>query len=491
MKKLTGFLFILLIISSYQCTKIEPVPPNIILILADDLGYGELGCYGQKIILTPNVDRLAEEGLRFTQFYSGSTVCAPSRCVLLTGKHTGHSYVRDNYELGGWLDEDEGGQLPLPEGTTSLATLLKDKGYTTGVIGKWGLGGPGSVGVPTNQGFDFFYGYLCQKQAHNYYPTHLWRNEEWDTLNNTYFSPHQKFDGDENYPDSFDKYKGNDYAQDKMAEEALNFIKENRQNPFFLYLPFPVPHVAIQVPDEGLAPYTGKLDTIPYMGDKGYLPHPEPRAAYAAMITRMDQHIGLIMDLIEELDLDDNTIVIFTSDNGTTFAGGVEPEFFNSTGELRGLKMSQYEGGIRVPMIVWWPEEIRAGSSSDYIGSFQDFMPTIMDITGGESPGDIDGISFLPTLQNKGQQEIHPYLYWEFHTWGGFQTVRKGKWKAIRKDVDKYPESPVELYDLSIDISETDNLAEQYPDVVKEIIEIMNEAHSPSEKFPFPGLDGM
>jgi len=222
----------------YSCYEKQQQPPNIIFILADDLGYRELGCYGQEIILTPNVDQLAGEGMRFTQFYSGSTVCAPSRCVLLTGKHTGHAYVRDNYELGGWLDEDEGGQLALPGGTTTLATLLKERGYTTGVIGKWGLGGPGSEGVPTKQGFDFFYGYLCQKQAHNYYPTHLWKNEQWDTLNNSYFSPHQKFVGDENDLASYEKYKGKDYAQDEMAEEALKFIRENRENPFFLYLPF-------------------------------------------------------------------------------------------------------------------------------------------------------------------------------------------------------------------------------------------------------------
>jgi len=485
-------LFLLFLsISHYRCSEKQTRPPNIILILADDLGYRELGCYGQEIILTPNIDRLAEEGMRFTQFYSGSTVCAPSRCVLLTGKHTGHAYVRDNYELGGWLDEDEGGQLPLPEGTTTLATLLKDRGYATGVVGKWGLGGPGSVGVPTKQGFDFFYGYLCQKQAHNYYPTHLWKNEQWDTLNNSYFSPHQKFEGDENNPASYEKYKGKDYAQDKMTEEALNFIRESRAKPFLLYLPFPVPHVAIQVPDEALAPYTGKLDTLSYKGEKGYLPHPAPRAAYAAMITRMDQHIGSIMDMLRELNLDDNTIVVFTSDNGTTFAGGVEPDFFKSTGELRGLKMSQYEGGIRVPMVVWWPGKVEAGSTSDYIGSFQDFIPTIMEITDGETPDDIDGISFLPTLGNKSAQETHPYLYWEFHTWGGFQTVRKGKWKAIRKDVDKYPESLIELYDLSIDISETNDLAEQYPDIVNDMINIMDEAHTPSETFPFPGLDSI
>jgi arylsulfatase len=282
-----------------------------------------------------------------------------------------------------------------------------------------------------------------------------------------------------------------------MAKKALAFIREHKNDPFFLYLPFPVPHVALQVPDEALAPYTGKLDTVPYKGEKGYLPHPEPRAAYAAMITRMDEHIGQIMTLLEELDLADNTIVIFTSDNGTTFAGGVEPDFFNSTGELRGLKMSLYEGGIRVPLVVWWPGHIEAGSVSDHIGAFQDIMPTLLEITGNTIPVDSDGISFLPTLVNaevesavnQDIQEEHPYLYWEFHTWGGFQVVRKGKWKAIRKKMDQYPDSPVELYDLSVDIGEQHDLAAEHPELVKELTELMELAHTPSVHFPFAGLD--
>jgi arylsulfatase len=318
----------------------------------------------------------------------------------------------------------------------------------------------------------------------------LWRNEAWDTLNNPYFSPHQKLDGDENDPASYQKYKANDYAQDMMAKEALNFIRDNKDSTFFLYLPFPVPHVALQVPDEALKQYSGKLDTIPYKGEKGYLPHPEPRAAYAAMITRMDEHIGQILDLLVELKIDDNTIIFFTSDNGTTFAGGVEPEFFNSTGELRGLKMSLYEGGIRVPLVVCWPEKIKAGTTSDHISAFQDVLPTIMDITGGELPADIDGLSFLPTLKGEEEQKEHEYLYWEFHTWGGFQTVRKGKWKAIRKKVDEYPNSPVELYDLSTDIGEQYDVSDKFPEVIEEMVLIMDQARSPSEYFPFVNLDG-
>jgi arylsulfatase A-like enzyme len=246
----------------------QPTPhlPNIIYIMADDLGYQELGSYGQELIKTPYLDQLAEQGMRFTDFYAGSTVCAPSRCTLLTGKHTGHSYVRDNYELGDFSDENEGGQLPLPEGTFTLAGMLKEKGYHTGAIGKWGLGGPGSTGIPNQQGFDYFYGYLCQKQAHNYYPTHLWENEEWDTLDNTYFHPHQQFDGNHEKPDDYQKYKGQEYSQDLMAGKALEFIDQHHDQPFFLYLPFPVPHLALQVPVASLQQYVGTFPEAPYLG---------------------------------------------------------------------------------------------------------------------------------------------------------------------------------------------------------------------------------
>ena len=367
-------------------------PPNIIYILADDLGYGEVGAYGQALIRTPVLDRLAEHGMRFTQHYSGSPVCAPSRCTLITGLHTGHCQVRDNYELGGFADSTERGQLPLEPGTYTLGRMLQDVGYATAIVGKWGLGGPGSTGVPNAQGFDFFYGYLDQKQAHNYYPSHLWRNSEWDTLANGYFHPHQHFAGEDMLnPDAYAAYKGTDYAPDLMAQEAEAFIREHADRPFFLYLPHTVPHLALQVPDEALAEYEGLLDEAPYDGSRGYLPHIRPQSAYAAMITRMDAHIGRLMDVIAELGLTDHTLVMFSSDNGPTYVGGVDTRQFRSSGGLRGGKGEVYEGGIRVPMIAYWPGQIEPGSTTDHVSAFWDVMPTLAELLTIEFPAPLSG----------------------------------------------------------------------------------------------------
>ncbi len=331
--------------------------PNIVFIVADDLGYGELGSYGQQHIRTPNLDRLAADGTRFTNHYSGSPVCAPSRAVLLTGLHTGHAYIRDNDEMPErgdvWRDLSLEGQRPLLQGTRTIGSMLQEAGYPTGAVGKWGLGGPGSTGEPNKLGFDHWYGYLDQRMAHNYYPIHLWRNGEKDILEgNEYFHPHQRLpeDADPTDPASYTPYTGTQYSMDRMAEEALQFIRDNKDNPFFLYLPFTIPHVSLQVPEESLEEYLGVLPDTPYRGEKGYLPHRAPRAAYAAMITRMDREIGRIMTLLEELQLADNTVIMFTSDNGPTFNGGTDSEFFNSAGPLRGLKTEIYEGGIRVPL---------------------------------------------------------------------------------------------------------------------------------------------
>jgi arylsulfatase len=461
--------------------------PNIIYILADDLGYGELGCYGQTKIKTPNIDGLAAEGMKFTQHYSGSPVCAPSRCVLMTGKHTGHAYIRDNDEMPErgdvWHDPALEGNRPLLPNTRTIGTILQEEGYTTGAVGKWGLGGPDNSGEPNRQGFDFWYGYLCQRMAHNYYPTHLWKNTEKDMLEgNPYFFPHQKLPEDRDPYDksSYDAYKGQTYSMDRMVEEALRFIDRNKHDPFFLYLPFPVPHVSIQVPEESLEEYEGVFPETPYLGDKGYTPHPTPRAGYAAMITRMDREIGRILDLLEKLDLAENTLVIFSSDNGPTFNGGTDSAFFESAGPLRGLKTMLYEGGIRVPMIARWPGKIRPGSETDHVSAFWDVLPTITDIIGLDAPDEIDGVSFLPTLLGRDEnQKKHRYLYWEYN---GKQAVRFGDWKAYRPRYDE----KIELYNLAEDTGERKDLASTHPEIVSEIEEILKTARTESELFPLP-----
>lgn len=468
------------------CGKKPGKKPNIIFILADDLGYGELGCYGQEKIKTPNIDTLAAGGMKFSQHYSGSPVCAPSRCTLLTGKHTGHAYIRGNDEMRErgdvWHDPELEGQRPLPADTLTAAGLLKKAGYKTGAVGKWGLGGPGSSGAPNKQGFDFWYGYLCQRVAHNYYPTHLWRNDKKDMLEgNRYFFPHQKLPEDKDPYDkaSYTPYSGSRYSMDLMAKEALNFIRDNHKNPFFLYLPFPVPHVALQVPEDSLAEYEGSFPETPYKGEKGYTPHLKPKAAYAAMITRMDREIGKILELLKELGIEDNTLIVFSSDNGPTYAGGVDAAFFNSAGALRGLKGSLYEGGVRVPMIARWPGKIAAGSVSDHISAFWDFLPTFSEIAGIEAPEDIDGISLLPTLLGRNtKQKKHEYLYWEHLK--KMQAVRLGDWKAVRLT----PGSDIELYNLAQDLGEKNNVAAQNPDILSRIEEIMKTGRTPSEYFP-------
>jgi len=466
------------------CDRPPERPPNIILIVADDLGYGELGSYGQEKIRTPNIDRLAEEGMRFTQHYSGSPVCAPSRAVLLTGLHTGHAYIRDNDEMSErgdvWHDLSLEGQRPLPANTYTIGTMLQEAGYVTGAIGKWGLGGPASTGEPNRQGFDHWFGYLCQRIAHNYYPPYLWRNTEKHVLANEYFFPHQRLpeDADPYDPASYAPYSGTEYAMDLMAEEALAFVADNQDHPFFLYLPFPVPHAALQVPDESLQEYEGAFPETPYRGDQGYLPHPKPRAAYAAMVTRMDREIGRILALLRQLGLEDNTVVFFSSDNGPTFNGGTDSEFFNSAGPLRGLKTQLYEGGIRVPFIARWPGHIPSGGVSDHVSAFWDFLPTLADLAGTDIPVQVDGLSMQPTLlgQPAGQSQ-HEYLYWEYQ---GRQAVRLGDWKGYRRRVD----SPIELYDLFADVGEQTDVAAQHPDIVARIAEIMATARTESDLFP-------
>jgi arylsulfatase len=449
--------------------------PNIIFILADDLGWAELGCYGQTKIRTPNIDRIAAEGIRFTQHYAGSPVCAPSRCVLLTGLHAGHALVRDNRENGGWGPDQPEGQLELTASTITVGHLLQRAGYTTGAIGKWGLGGPGSTGEPNRQGFDHWYGYLCQRVAHNHYPTHLWRDRRRENL-----------DGN-----TWGNLTGRQYAPDLMADDALRFIKENRDRPFFLYFATPVPHLAIQVPDDSLAEYKGVWPDPPYEGGKGYLPHPAPRAGYAAMITRMDRDVGRILALLTQLDLDDDTIVMFSSDNGATYdIGGADSPFFESAGPLRGRKGSVWEGGIRAPLVARWPSRIAPGRVTDHVSAFWDLLPTLMDLARAETPEGLDGISYTPTLLGDGVQRRHEYLYWEFPSKGysGQQAVRLGDWKGVRRRMHK-GNTAIALFNLAEDIGEQHDVAAEHPEIVARIDRIMREAHTPSQEFPMPVLD--
>jgi arylsulfatase A len=459
--------------------------PNIIFFLADDLGYGELGCYGQRKISTPHIDSLAAEGIRFTQHYSGSPVCAPSRCTLLTGKDTGHSYIRDNDEMGErgdvWHDLSLEGQRPLLPEAVTIGALLKDAGYMTGAVGKWGLGGPGTSGHPNNQGFDFWYGYLCQRLAHNYYPSYLWRNNSKEILEgNEYYFPHQRFPQDKKPDDrsAYSAYGGKVYSSDRITEEALDFISGHRSRPFFLYLAFTIPHAALQVPEDSLREYEGVFPETPYLGDKGYLPHPTPRAAYAAMVSRMDRSIGQVMDLLDSLGIDRNTLVFFSSDNGPTYNGGTDSEFFHSAGPLRGLKGSLYEGGVRVPLVARWPGRIKPNTTSAHLSAFWDVLPTLTELLGMAPPPDSTGVSFLPTLLGRpGQQKEHEYLYWEYQ---GKQALRMGTWKAIRTVAD----GEWELYNLDGDIAETRNLAAEKPGLIKETAEAMAAARTESELFP-------
>ena len=451
--------------------------PNIIYMYADDLGYGELGSYGQTKIKTPHLDQMAKEGMRFTQHYSGAPVCAPSRSILMTGKHSGHSYIRGNYEMGGFADSLEGGQMPLHEGAYTIAKMLKERGYKTGLVGKWGMGVTETTGSPLNHGFDYYYGVLDQKQAHNYYPTHLWENDKWDALNNHVFSVHGKIDPKTATEADFEKFRGKDYAPAKMTQKALGFIDRNKNEPFFLYLPYTLPHLALQAPEEYVKKYRGQFEEKPYYGDKGYSPTQYPLSTYAAMITFLDDQVGLIMDRIKQLGLDQNTIILFSSDNGATFSAGVDTKFFNSVSGLRGLKMDLYEGGIRVPFIARWPNKIKANTISDHVSAQFDIMQTLAELT-GEKIINTDGKSLLPELLGKSSdQNKHSFLYFEYPENGGQQAIRMGNWKGLKKDMRKKPDGAWELYDLSKDPFESKDIANSHPEIISQIKAIAKREH--------------
>ncbi len=495
---LAGIIFSFLLLG-FSCSQkrgeenLQTRKPNIVFIMADDLGYGELGCYGQEKIETPNIDRLAENGMKFTNFYSGAPVCSPARCMLLTGRHPGHAQIRGNKSLANRKDVRDyvkvsnnpnlEGQYPLRKGTQTIGTLLQAAGYKTAAIGKWGLGGPLTDGRPAKQGFDLFFGYNCQRQAHNYYPGHLWRNDSEVPLNNVLFSPHQKLpeDADPYDPKSYEQYKGREYAPDLMIREALKFIEENKGRAFFLYYPTTLPHVALQAPDQWVEKYHRLFgDEEPYTGDNAYLPCRYPRATYAAMISYMDDQVGQIMAKLKELKLLDNTIVFFTSDNGPTYVSGVDTGFFNSAGPFKSEygwgKGFVHEGGIREPMIVYWPGHIRPGTESDFIGAFWDVMPTLCEVAGVSVPDSTDGVSFLPVLTGRGIQKEHEYLYWEFPSYYGQQAVRKGDWKAMRMNIFK-GNTAINLYNLKEDTLEVHDVSGDHPEIVQDMERIMKEAH--------------
>lgn len=476
--------------------------PNIIYILADDLGFGELGVYGQEKIETPNIDALAEAGMKFTDHYSGAPVCAPARYMLMTGKHPGNAYIRSNHEWGErgdvWSYEEMAanpmleGQFPIPGSTVTIGKLLQKAGYKTGAIGKWGLGAPFTEGVPTNQGFDFFFGYNGQRQAHTYYPIYLWRNDTRVALRNELVPPHQDLpdSADPHDPESYALFHDQpDYSPDLMHDEAMRFIERNQNDPFFLYLPTPIPHVSLQAPEKWINYYRQKFGEEEPYTNGSYVPAQYPKATYAAMISYMDEKVGEIVEKLKELDLYENTLIIFSSDNGPTYTGGVDPDYFESAGPFPNyvngesrIKGRVYEGGIRVPMIATWEGVIPAGSSTNHISAFWDILPTLTEVAGAETPENIDGISFLPTLKGEpNNQKEHEFLYWEFPSYGGQQAVRLGKWKGVRKNIISDGNLKIELYNLEEDIREENNVADQHPEIVNRIREIMKEEHSVPE----------
>lgn len=423
----------------------KPKRPNVIYILADDLGYGDMSCYGQEKFKTPNIDALAKQGMQFSQHYSGSTVCAPSRCALLTGLHTGHCPVRGNAEV------KPEGQEPMPADTYTVARFMQEAGYKTGLFGKWGLGSPGSVSEPLKMGFDRFYGYNCQRIAHCYYPAFLWSDDQRELL----------------FGNVTQREK--DYAPDLIHKQALEFIRENKDQPFFCYYALVQPHADMVAPEPIMKKHRGKYGKEKASPAGGYRGQKEPRAAFAAMVEILDNYVGDVMKELEAQGIADNTLVIFSSDNGPHLEGGHDPKYFNSNGNYRGHKRDLYEGGTRVPMIANWPGKIKAGSKSDHLSAFWDFLPTMAELVDQPLKVETDGLSMMPTLLGADGQKQHKYLYWEFPAKKGRIAVRMGKWKGVRYNASDNPNSPLELYDLSTDESEVLNVANANPEVVSEM----------------------
>jgi arylsulfatase A-like enzyme len=450
--------------------------PNVIYILADDLGYGDLSCFGQQKFKTPNIDKLAKHGLVLTNHYSGSTVSAPSRACLMTGKHTGQCDIRGNMVV------KPEGQVPLPAENITAAELFKSKNYATGCFGKWSLGSPASEGDPQKQGFDKFYGYKCQSLAHCYFPYYLWDNNKKQILEGNKEDQKQQ------------------YAPYLIHKQVLDFIDQNSEKPFFVYYPSIIPHAELAAPEEFTSKYRGKLlPETSYKGaefghpkykKKGYGSQKECHASFAGMVNLLDHYVGNIVSKLKEKGIYENTIIVFCSDNGSHLEAGADPVYFNSNAKFRGHKRDMYEGGIRTPMIISWPNKIKSYRESDHISAFWDFVPTVSELIGATVPKGINGISYLPTILGEAKQKQHDYLYWEFLEREGKQAVRKGKWKAVRLQVEK-GNKEIELYDLSSDIGETKDIASENPEIVKQMKEIMKTARTTPkiEKFKSKGLD--
>jgi len=504
MKHNFRILILLFLSGLIACNNSEVNKPNIIYIMADDLGYGEVGVYGQKLIETPNIDDLAKSGMIFKNHYTGAPVCAPARSVLMTGMHTGNTHIRANGEWSergdvwsfkAMLDNPElEGQRPLLDSIITVANVLQNNGYKTGMVGKWGLGAPMTNSVPNKKGFDFFYGYNCQRQAHTLYPTHLWKNDKRHFLKNFIVTKQEGLDNNDPYEnESYKKFNQIDYAPTLMHNEAIKFIEDNSTNSFFLYYASPLPHLPLQAPKKWVDYYNKKFGSEePYTG-RSYYPNRTPKATYAAMISYLDEQVGDLVNKLKEIGKYENTLIIFTSDNGPTYLNQVDTNFFNSTGifiNSRGtMKGSVNEGGIRVPMIASWPNKIKPGSSTDHVSIFYDFFETACEVAQINSNLKTDGISYYPTLIGK-KQIKHKYLYWEYPASGGLQAIRMGKWKGIKKDLFK-TKSRLELFDISIDPKELTDLSEKFPEIVSKMENFLIEAHTtPSlSNFIIPSLE--
>ncbi|MBQ2621783.1 MAG: arylsulfatase [Thermoguttaceae bacterium] len=425
--------------------------PNIVFIMADDLGYGDVSCYGQKKFSTPRIDSLAQQGMKFTQMYAGTTVCAPSRCCLMTGVHSGHAYIRGNMAAKPF------GDSPIPADAVTLTRVLKDAGYSVGVFGKWGLGAVGNCGDPNKHGVDRFFGYYSQLEAHNYYPPRLHDNGFQIDLD------------------------GKTYSHDLIVIKALEFIRANKDKPFFCFMPVTIPHAAMQVPEPYMTPWREKFPQFEkVLGRYTYKTVVRnPVAAFPAMVTRLDDTVGQVLDLLKELGLEEDTIVIFTSDNGPHHEGGHRPDFFNSSGAVRGLKRDLYDGGIREPFVIQWKGKIQPGSVTEHVAAFWDILPTFAELTGAKTPDNLDGISLVPTLLgDPDSQKSHEYLYWEFHEMGGKRAIRFGDFKAVQNDMNKKPRGKIEIYNIVKDPKELNNLADERPDLVQKARKILNSART-------------